>query len=168
MPIQWFIHSYVRTNTTRIDTKSYQMGFIVSENPHSDMHCSVYIRGCGYFIIHHGIHVLLVSLLASWFTGYVFVGEYSNSMRGQLHHERQFWKLSDTLGHKEITFCLQTFCMRFPEWKLIILIQIAHNIDPKGSIGYMSVMVQYLAWHRTGEKPLLEPKITQLIEASLC
>ena len=33
---------------------------------------------------------------------------------------------------------------------------------PKGPIDYKSALVQVVAWHRTGEKPLPESMLTQL------
>ena len=33
---------------------------------------------------------------------------------------------------------------------------------PKGPIDYKSALVQAMAWHRTGEKPLPESMLTQL------
>ena len=39
------------------------------------------------------------------------------------------------------------------------------NFFPKGPIDNISVMVQVMAWHRTGDKPLPETVLTQIIDA---
>ena len=36
---------------------------------------------------------------------------------------------------------------------------------PKGPIDYKSALVQVVAWHQTGEKPLLESMLTQYTDA---
>ena len=36
---------------------------------------------------------------------------------------------------------------------------------PKGPIDYKSALVQVVAWHRTGEKPLPESMLTQFTDA---
>ena len=36
---------------------------------------------------------------------------------------------------------------------------------PKGPIDYKSALVQVVAWHRAGEKPLLESMLTQFNDA---
>ena len=39
------------------------------------------------------------------------------------------------------------------------------KFDSKGPIDYKSALVQVMAWHRTGEKPLPESMLTQLTDA---
>ena len=46
-----------------------------------------------------------------------------------------------------------------------ISITISLKFIPKGPIDYKSALVQVVAWHRTGEKPLPESMLTQFTEA---
>ena len=49
-----------------------------------------------------------------------------------------------------------------------ILIKISLQFVPKGSIDNNSVLVQVMAWRRTGDKPLLETMITKLNDTYMC
>ena len=42
---------------------------------------------------------------------------------------------------------------------------ISLKFTPKGPIDYKSALVQVIAWHRTGEKPLPESMLTQFTDA---
>ena len=46
-----------------------------------------------------------------------------------------------------------------------ISITISLKFIPKGPIGYESALVQVVAWHRTGEKPLPESMLTKFTDA---
>ena len=46
-----------------------------------------------------------------------------------------------------------------------ISITISLKFIPKGPIDYKSALVQVVAWHRTGEKPLSESMLTQFTDA---
>ena len=46
-----------------------------------------------------------------------------------------------------------------------ILITISLKFIPKGPIEYKSALVQVMAWHRTGEKPLPESMLTRFTDA---
>ena len=46
-----------------------------------------------------------------------------------------------------------------------IPITISLKFIPKGPIDYKSALVQVMAWHRTGEKPLPESMLTQFTDA---
>ena len=46
-----------------------------------------------------------------------------------------------------------------------ISITISLKFIPKGPIDYKSALVQVVAWHRTGEKPLPESMLTQFTDA---
>ena len=46
-----------------------------------------------------------------------------------------------------------------------ITITISLKFVPKGPIYYKSALVQVMAWHRTGEKPLSESMLTQFTDA---
>ena len=46
-----------------------------------------------------------------------------------------------------------------------IPIPISLKFVPKGPIDYNSALVQVVAWHRTGEKPLPESMLTQFTDA---
>ena len=48
--------------------------------------------------------------------------------------------------------------------KFSTLIQISLKFVPGGSINNISTWVQVMAWHWTGDKPLLEPMLTQFTE----
>ena len=49
--------------------------------------------------------------------------------------------------------------------KFFILILNSLKFIPKGLIGNESVLVQVMAWHRAGDKPLSEPMMTLFTEA---
>ena len=46
-----------------------------------------------------------------------------------------------------------------------ISIQISLKFVPKGPIDKYSALVQVIAWHGTGDKPLPEPMLTQFTDA---
>ena len=46
-----------------------------------------------------------------------------------------------------------------------VWITISLKFVPKGPIDYNSALVQVVAWHRTGEKPLPESMLTQFTDA---
>ena len=46
-----------------------------------------------------------------------------------------------------------------------ISITISLKFIPKGPIDYKSALVQVVAWHRTGEKPVPESMLTQFTDA---
>ena len=46
-----------------------------------------------------------------------------------------------------------------------ISITISPKFIPKGPIDYKSALVQVVAWHRTGDKPLPESMLTQITDA---
>ena len=46
-----------------------------------------------------------------------------------------------------------------------ISITISLKFVPQGPIDYKSALVQVMAWHRTGEKPLPESMLTEFIDA---
>ena len=48
-----------------------------------------------------------------------------------------------------------------------ISITISLKFVPKGPIDYKSALVQVVAWHRTGEKPLHESMLAQFTDASI-
>ena len=48
--------------------------------------------------------------------------------------------------------------------KFCLLIPISLKFVSKGPIGNQSVVVQVIAWHRTGDKPLSETKLSQFID----
>ena len=50
-------------------------------------------------------------------------------------------------------------------WILITTCTISLKFIPKGPIDYKSALVQVVAWHRTGEKPLPESVLTQFTDA---
>ena len=47
----------------------------------------------------------------------------------------------------------------------IILIQISLKFVPKGSINNKPALVQIMAWHQTGNKPLSEPMMAWFTDA---
>ena len=51
-------------------------------------------------------------------------------------------------------------CIFFNE-KFCILIKISLKFVPKGSIDNYPALVQIIAWHQIGDKPLSEPMLTQ-------
>ena len=60
------------------------------------------------------------------------------------------------------------FQVNFREWKvpwMKSLIKISMKFVPKASIENKAVLVQVMAWRRTGDRPLPEPKLIQIIDA---
>ena len=49
--------------------------------------------------------------------------------------------------------------------KFCILIQVSPNFFSKGPIDNKAVLVQIMAWRRTGDKPLSEQALTQFTDA---
>ena len=49
--------------------------------------------------------------------------------------------------------------------KFCILILISLKFVPKGQIDNNTALVQVMAWHRSGDKPLYEPMVTQFAHA---
>ena len=52
------------------------------------------------------------------------------------------------------------FYCNFMNGKFCTLIHISQKFVPKSPVGNMSALVQVMAWHRTGDKPLPEPRLT--------
>ena len=50
-------------------------------------------------------------------------------------------------------------------WISIITCTISLKFIPKGPIDYKLALVQVVAWHQTGEKPLPESMLTQFTDA---
>ena len=55
----------------------------------------------------------------------------------------------------------------FMNEKLYILIQISLKFFGKGQIDNESALVQVMAWHWTGDKPLTEPMLTWFTDAHM-
>ena len=55
----------------------------------------------------------------------------------------------------------------FMNEKFCILIRISLKFIPKGPIVSKSVLVQVMAWRRTGDKLLLEPMLIQFTDANI-
>ena len=49
--------------------------------------------------------------------------------------------------------------------KLHIFIRISLNFVPKGPFDNKSALVQVMAWHQTGDKPLPEPMLAEFTDA---
>ena len=53
--------------------------------------------------------------------------------------------------------------MRFIEWKLWFLIKISLKFIPKGLVNNIPALVQIMAWHQPGDKPLSETMMVRLL-----
>ena len=53
----------------------------------------------------------------------------------------------------------------FVNEKFCILINISLKFVPKGQVNNIPPLVQIMAWHRIGDKPLSEPMLTQFTDA---
>ena len=67
----------------------------------------------------------------------------------------------DTLTHH---FPNNIFKCIFVNEKFCILIQISLKFIPKGPIDNILALVQIMAWCWSGDKPLFEPMLTQVID----
>ena len=56
------------------------------------------------------------------------------------------------------------FQMHFHEWNFFILIRISLEVVPRGLTDDNLTLVQIMAWHHTGDKPLSEPMLTQFTD----
>ena len=61
-----------------------------------------------------------------------------------------------------------TFQMHFFNENWCVLIGILLKFVPYGSINIMSVLVQVMAWHLTGTKPLTDPMLTHIYDGIWC
>ena len=77
-----------------------------------------------------------------------------------------------TPAHKELThwgrdnmatICWQHFQMHFLERNTLIAIEISLKFVPKGPIITIPALVQIMAWHWPGDKPLSEPMMVSLL-----
>ena len=68
---------------------------------------------------------------------------------------------------KMATIFQTTFEIHFLEWKCIILIKISLKFVPKGQINDIPLLVQIMASHQPGDKPLPEPMMVSLL-AYIC
>ena len=50
-------------------------------------------------------------------------------------------------------------------WKFCIAIRISLKFFPKGLINNKSALVEVMAWHLTGDKPLPEQMLTEFTDA---
>ena len=55
------------------------------------------------------------------------------------------------------------FQMHFLEWKCVNLIKFSLNFVPKGQVNNIPILVQIMAWHRSGDKPLSELMMVSLL-----
>ena len=65
----------------------------------------------------------------------------------------------------KITDYIFKFIFNESVWITITTSTISLKFIPKGPIDYKSALVQVVAWHRTGEKPLPESMLTQFTDA---
>ena len=56
------------------------------------------------------------------------------------------------------------FKCNFRNEKFWILIKLSLKFAPKGPIDNKAVLVQVMAWHQAGNKPLPEPMLTQFTD----
>ena len=63
------------------------------------------------------------------------------------------------------TFTDKIFTFIFLNENIWILIQFSLKFLPKGPIDNKLALVQVMAWHRTGDKPLPEPMLAQFTDA---
>ena len=70
---------------------------------------------------------------------------------------------SSSPGQNDCLFTDDIFRMHFCEWNF--LIKISLKFVPKGPIDNEPTLVQIMAWHGIGDKPLPEPMLTQFTDA---
>ena len=81
------------------------------------------------------------------------------------HCENMHFFYSSPSGQNGRYFADDIFKCIFINEKFCILIQISMKFVPKGPIDNKATFVQVMAWHRTGDKPLSEPMLTQFTHA---
>ena len=72
---------------------------------------------------------------------------------------------SSPSGQNDHHFADDIFKCIFLNEKILILIRISLKFIPKGPIYNKWALVQVMAWHRIGDKPLPEPMLTQFTDA---
>ena len=72
------------------------------------------------------------------------------------------------LSQNDCHFSDNMFKLIFLKEKFHILIQISLKFVPNAPIANKSALVQEMAWHWTGDKPLLEPMMTYFTDAYIC
>ena len=75
---------------------------------------------------------------------------------------------SSTLGQNGRHFTDNIFWRIFLNENVKSWIQISLKCVPNGPIDNEPAFVQAMAWRRTGDKPLLEPMLTQFTDAYIC
>ena len=66
---------------------------------------------------------------------------------------------------KWLPFCRQHFLCNFMNERFGIFIHISLTFVPKNLVYNRSALVQVMAWHWTGDKPISEPMLTQFTDA---
>ena len=84
--------------------------------------------------------------------------------RNRIHYDVTMMGLSP-LGQNGRDFADDIFSCIFMNEKFGILIHISLKFVPGCPIGNIAALVQVMAWTRTGDKPLLEPMLTQFTDA---
>ena len=114
-------------------------------------------NGCNYLSM-LGFKLNHVSKRCSWWHHSKWL---TRSGEISLHHSVN----SSPPGQNGRHFPDNIFKSIFINEKYCILIQISLKFVPKGLIDNKAVLVQLMAWCRTGEKPLTEPMLTQFTDA---
>ena len=75
------------------------------------------------------------------------------------------WSLLNTLRQRQngLHFTDDTYRCIFLNENVCISIEISLQFEPKGPINNMLALVQIMAWHRPGDKPLSEPMMVSLL-----
>ena len=109
------------------------------------------------------VHLIFTikDLLLPWITDQFSVEQ----SRNFVHRRLVIWKgLLTHWGQDKMDVILQTtFSRAFSEMNVWIPIKISLKFVPKGTINNIPALVYIMAWHRSGDKPLSEPMVVNIL-----
>ena len=84
-------------------------------------------------------------------------------MLTRCHGNERFWLNTLRPRQNGRRFADDTFKRIFLNENTIISIMVSHEFVPKGAMNNNPALVQIMAWHRSGDKPLPEPMVVSLL-----
>ena len=101
----------------------------------------------------HG--ALMFSLICVWINGWVSNPEAGDWRRHRGHYDCNVMIMTLELRQNGHRFADNIFKLNFLWWKLFLFIQIWQKFNPQGSINNNPSLVQVMAWHWPGDKPMM-------------
>ena len=122
---------------------------------------------CGEFTVHQWRRALIISLICAWINGWVNIREagdlkWKNQVVTEVPRDTGGALNSLSLRQKGRHFSDDIFKGIFLSDNIWISINISRNVVPKGLINNIPALVQIMAHHRPGDKPLSETMMVRL------